>query len=619
MADLILNMDWDISKAEAKQRKLNREFDLSKQKAKNISVEINKTADSIEYSKNKIQEYSAEAEKLRNRAHQYNKGTITLTDKQVEAERRRRAELEKLIDKEQAHHSQLKTTLANQNYQLEKQNNKTADIGDQILLNNKKQSKFGETLEKSGKSVDRFGKRLKSLIASALFFSLVTKAFTALREEFGKLINEAGTKTASLLAQLNGNLSVMGWTLFEASRPAIEWILQKLVQITNVLTTGLARILGKNVEEMKKLTKETKKAGEEAKKATAGFDTIQTVDTSTNNSSDSGAAADFSNTGKGIEEEMLILTAIISGFLLVIGIILLFTGANVMLGLGLIALGAIGLAASIAAKWDSMSEKTKETIAGVMAIGGALFMLLGLVLILTGAGLPLGIGLILLGISLMGTAVALTPGDSFAEKVRNLWKKVKELTNTFLNWWTEKVINKAFGSAMGESVKEMWNSVMYLFEDIINFFVGVFTGDWKKVWKSLVNIVVDILNIMISSINQALQFVLGGGAKLINLLGKAFGADWNLNANWAKIPTIPRLATGAILPGGSPMLAYVNDQPKGQPYVEGSIENIAAAFEKYLGQKPANKLTVEATGSWAQFLRFMRLQLKEEDNRASIF
>ena len=155
-------------------------------------------------------------------------------------------------------------------------------------------------------------------------------------------------------------------------------------------------------------------------------------------------------------------------------------------------------------------------------------------------------------------------------------------------------------------------------EDIISFFKNVFTGKWEDAGRDLVNIVIGIINLIIDQINSGIQFFLGGGAKLINWIGDIFGADWNLDASHIKIP---HLATGAVLPGGSPMLAWVNDQPKGQPYLEGSIDNIAAAFERYLGDKPFGNQNINlvAKGPLAPLIRFLTLEIQNENNRVSVF
>lgn len=620
MADegLIIGVDFNTAKAEAKMKRLKAQYDAQKNTIKEIGNEIEKTTDYIDGLELKIKSTNRYIEYLNQKLSE-----SKLSGNIVEQETFNRKILKatEQVEKLQIELSKEKKTLSEQNIELYKQEEKLYSIGSEITSNNKKQNKFTKAFEKSQKSADRFGKRLKSLIASALFFSVVTKAFTALRNEFGKLITETGTKTASLVAQLNGSLAVLGRTLYESARPYIEWILQALVKMVNILTQGLAKILGKNVNEMKKLAQQTKKTGEEAKKATAGFDTLQTIDTSSGSSgSDSGVGTDFSALNDGISNEIAVLMTILSGALLVLGVILTFTGVNIPLGLGLIAAGALGMAATISASWNTMPQKTKDTITGIMAIGGALFILLGLVLILTGVGIPLGIGLILLGASSIAGAVALSPGDTFVEKIRNLWQNVKRITKEFINWFSDKVLDGIFGESVGDALKKMFDSFCYLWEDIIDFFGAVIDGDWKRAGKAFVNVLIDVLNILIQGITMPFKMMVGGVSKLTGVIGKLFDKNWEFDTSWTKVPQIPRLATGAVLPGGSPMLAWVNDQPKGQPYLEGSIDNIAAAFEKYLGSNPSRQnISINFTGSLAQLARVLAPEISTENNRASVF
>lgn len=620
MADMIIDVDYNITKAEAKQNKLNREFELGKQKAANIRNEIKQTEANIENSKNKQKSFNFELEQSSAKLDAYMHGQLRLTAQQVQAETQRNAQIMTALSKEEMYQQRQTAILATQNLQYNKQVAAVHTIGEAIVATTAKSKanavswlKTNKNIKRAQASVTRFGKRIGSLVKSALLFTVLTKALTALRDEFSKFLTQTDTKTAELISKLKGNLKTMGTTIYESSRPYIEWLLEKLVKITQVLTVGIAKILGKSVEEMRKLTKSTEEAGEEARNATAGFDTLQTINTSSSN--DNGKGADFSALEKPLEEEILLLTGIVSSALLVLGVILAFTGANIPLGIGLIAIGAIGLAASIAANWDTMTDETNGSIAGVMAIGGALFIILGLILILTGAGIPLGIGLILLGAGLLYSAYAITPGDDFVEKIRNLWGNVKKITQEFLDWWKEKVINKVFGKGMGDALQDLYDSFIYLFEDIVSFFEGVFTGDWEKVWKSLINVVVDILNITISQFNSLIQGFLGGGAKIISAIGNAFGREWNLDVSKIQIPKIPRLATGTVIPGGSPFLAMLGDQRRGQTNIEAPLDTIVEAFKAV--QSTPN-FTVEATGNMAQLIRLLNLKIKQENVRASV-
>lgn len=542
MADqgLIIDVDYNITKAEAKANKLNRAFELSKQKAENIKKEIQALNDELERSKAREQEYTSEAEKLHQRAIQYQNDQLQLSDEQLKIERKRYDELAKLIDKEQDYQRNKEKAINSENINLEKQINETENIGEQIAINSKQQFKFAKSFEKSSKSAGRFAKRVKSLIASALFFSLITKAFTALRNEFGKLITESGTKTASLVEKLNGSLTVLGRTLYETIRPQIEWILEKTIEFVNYLTYAIAGALGKDVDEMKRLAEQTKKTGEEAKKATAGFDTLQTINS---NESEENQNIDFSGLSEVGEETKKDFEAILATVATIIGVITLIK---------------VGVAA-----WP-------VAIAGVLLIAGAWI-------------------------------------DRYKDKIDKWMDGLPGGIYDIVHFF----ITTAYSA---------WDTL----KNILKGLKEILTGDWKtgltRIGIAIVNSLVYMLNTLIDATNLALIPIRG----IIYGIAKLSGSDLKLkDIAIPHVPLIeyPKLATGAVLPGGSPMLAWVNDQPKGQPYVEGSIDNIAAAFEKYLGSSGLGNqnITIEAKGNWAQFIKWMNLQIKQENKRASIF
>lgn len=93
--------------------------------------------------------------------------------------------------------------------------------------------------------------------------------------------------------------------------------------------------------------------------------------------------------------------------LFVIGVILAASGANIPLGLGMIVAGGYLFAKEIAEKWGSLSEEVKDTIMKIMVIVGGAVLVIGVILACSGANLPLGIGLILAGAAILGAAVKL--------------------------------------------------------------------------------------------------------------------------------------------------------------------------------------------------------------------
>lgn len=108
-----------------------------------------------------------------------------------------------------------------------------------------------------------------------------------------------------------------------------------------------------------------------------------------------------------IKDAMWEITAVISGFLLAIGTILVVTGANIPLGLGLMAVGAVGLAASVLANWNGMSERLAKVLTLVTGVLGGFLLAIGAFLVFSGVNVPLGAGLMVAGAAALGTAAVI--------------------------------------------------------------------------------------------------------------------------------------------------------------------------------------------------------------------
>lgn len=124
-----------------------------------------------------------------------------------------------------------------------------------------------------------------------------------------------------------------------------------------------------------------------------------------------------------IKDAMWEITAVISGFLLAIGTILVVTGANIPLGLGLMAVGAVGLAASVMANWNGMSERLAKVLTLVTGVLGGFLLAIGAFLVFSGVNVPLGAGLMVAGAAALGTAVALN-WDTLTNKLKGVTTKI---------------------------------------------------------------------------------------------------------------------------------------------------------------------------------------------------
>ena len=107
-----------------------------------------------------------------------------------------------------------------------------------------------------------------------------------------------------------------------------------------------------------------------------------------------------------LEQSLAEITVIVSGFALAVGAILVLTGVQIPLGLGLMAAGAIGIATTAAINWDSMSSELTSTLSLITGMVSGFFLALGTILLLTGGSIPLGLGLIAIGVAGYVTAVS---------------------------------------------------------------------------------------------------------------------------------------------------------------------------------------------------------------------
>lgn len=143
------------------------------------------------------------------------------------------------------------------------------------------------------------------------------------------------------------------------------------------------------------------------------------------------------------------------------------------------------------------------------------------------------------------------------------------LTGVFATDWTEifgPVLGGAF-NAFFQNIENVWNGIKQIFNGVIDFIRGVFTGDWDRAWKGLGEVLrgivdtwVAIVKAPINGIIGILNAAIGGINSLIDGLNslRIDIPDWvpgigggSLGFNIPHIPTIPLLADGGILLRGA--------------------------------------------------------------------
>jgi hypothetical protein len=260
---------------------------------------------------------------------------------------------------------------------------------------------------------------------------------------------------------------------------------------------------------------------------------------------------------KFFEDNAGLITGI-SIALLVIGILLCIGGVISPLSIGMIVVGAAGLVAEIALNWNYITEKVTQFFqenAGLIVGVSIALIVLGIILLFTGVGIPLAIGLIVAGGGALAATVALN-WNFIVEKVKGVWEKVKEFWNTHIapiftaEWWLN----------LGKTVM---NGLIAGFEAGINGIIGMF--------EKMINWIVNGLNKISFDVPD---WVPGIG-------GKTFG--FNIpEVKFGRV-SIPRLAQGAVIPPNREFLAVLGDQKHGTN-IEAPLQTIVDAFNIALAQ-----------------------------------
>ena len=245
-----------------------------------------------------------------------------------------------------------------------------------------------------------------------------------------------------------------------------------------------------------------------------------------------------------VKETVTDIGVIAGGAMLAIGLILCAAGVSLPLGIALVAAGAAALIGTAALNWDTMPQHVRDTVSTISAIAGAALLVLGIILCVTGVGIPLGVALIIAGAGSLISAVAVN-WDGIKEKANEVWQGLK-------SWFQQNVAQ---------------------------IFTPQFWADkWSAITKGLGN-----------PLQKAGDSIHGFAVDLCKNIG---GALSMLGQSWSfSIPSfrVPALATGAVIPPNSEFLAVLGDQKRGRN-VEAPEDLIRQIVREEAGSELASSL-----------------------------
>lgn len=177
---------------------------------------------------------------------------------------------------------------------------------------------------------------------------------------------------------------------------------------------------------------------------------------------------------------------------------------------------------------------------------------------------------------------------------------IRDTFLSFLDWLDEKTggkltwiidaIRDLFVTGFDwilESADNLMGDLEQIFSGLIEFIMGVFTGDWDRAWNGLKDVFKGICNGIISTMEGAMNLVVDGINWVVRQINKIRitipdwvpgigGSYFGPNITPLSRYSLPRLAQGAVIPPNREFLAVLGDQTHGTN-VEAPLSTIQEA------------------------------------------
>lgn len=502
------------------------------------------------------------------------------------------------------------------NDDIDASKSRAGELSAQLASAGRNTEKMSAGVKKAEKSAKTFASRMKSVVRSALVFTVITQALSKFRNWIGDVIKVSPEATAAI-ARLKGALLTLVQPLVNIIIPAFTKFVNILAAIINKIASVFAVLTGKTVESSKAaaeaLNKQTSAlngtgaAAKEAKKQLLGFDEINqlTEDTSGGGGGSNTIAPDFSGFDDTEDElnTILGLVGAIATGLLAWKIASLFTDSLSMIGgIALAAAGAfalvyfwldawnngidmqnfLGMLAGVAALAGGLAIAFGPTAAGIALVIGGLAMLvagikdviengftlentLTIIAGLLAAGL--GIGLLTgnwIPLLIAGIAAALIALVSFTGHGEELINGLKETIDGFGKFFKGVFSGDMEMTAEGlkqiwDGLKNTWNAIIDSIRDAWNMFI-----EWLRGKNPELAAIFETYGKLVSDLYNSVKQILGG---IITFISGVFTGDWDkawegvkqiFKGIWNGIVSILEGAVNLIIGGINWMIRQLN-------------------------------------------------------------
>lgn len=615
-----------VFEATISDKKLHQELNKVKSNIESLQKEFNRLGDQKTPMEDRLRNIGAELDAAKQELADMRtapKGTYEKIDVSEQAERVRML---------QSEFNKTANSIDKLNEKLNKTGDKISDAKTQAveltqqIEGRAKGAGLRNATEAAADSMKVFGQRLKSVVRSALVFTVITQALTKVRD-WVKNVVMVNSDARESIAQLKGALLTLAQPLVSVIVPAFTLLVRVITAVVSQITRLVALISGKSVKatanSAKALNKETnalKGTGSAAKKAAsqlAAFDEINQISTETADDAGGGGLSDIKPDFSYMDDISDKLKKIADAVMLIAaGLALWKLGSSLpgTLGKILTKLGGILIAVGgLIILWESLSDAWNNgvnwknllgSLAGTAALAGGLALAFGKV----GAGI---------GLVIAGSAMIITAFKDICDNGANLQNTlmlIAGIVATGLGFFflTGSVIPLAIAGiasilvAMMKLTGNLEEFAKNLKENIlggiIQFIKGVFTGDLKmaldgvkKVAKGIVNgvliIVESFINNIIRGLNWLITKINSISLKVPSWVPGVGGKGWSPHIGQMSSITLPRLATGAVIPPNKEFLAVLGDQKSGTN-IETPLATMVEAFKQAMAESGGGATTV---------------------------
>lgn len=617
-----------VFEATISDKKLHQELNKVKSNIESLQKEFNRLGDQKTPMEDRLRNIGAEldaAKQVLADMRTAPKGTYEKIDVSEQAERVRML---------QSEFNKTANSIDKLNEKLKKTGDKISDAKTQAveltqqIEGRAKGAGLRNATEAAADSMKVFGQRLKSVVRSALVFTVITQALTKVRD-WVKNVVMVNSDARESIAQLKGALLTLAQPLVSVIVPAFTLLVKVITAVVSQITRLVALISGKSVKatanSAKALNKETsalKGTGSAAKKAAsqlAAFDEINQLSGDTADSAGGGGVSadditpdfsymdDISDRLKKIADAVMLIAA---------GLALWKIGSSLPGELGkiLTKLGGILIAVGgLILLWDGLSDAWNNGVNW----GNLLEMLAGTAALAVGLAIAFGKVGAGIGLVVAGAAMIITAFKDICDNGANLQNTlllIAGIVATGLGFFflTGSVIPLVIAgiatvvtavlALTGNLTEFARNLKDNILGGIIQFIKGVFTGDWDSAWggvkkvfkgiwnsiviiaESAVNAIIKGLNWLISKINT-IKFTVPSWVPGVG--GKSIGGHLSSLSE----VHLPRLATGAVIPPNKEFLAVLGDQKSGTN-IETPLATMVEAFKQAMSESGNGTTTV---------------------------